>query len=139
MKSARAVQTAGLVMADTCIWIAAERETEVATQLIELTTRDRLVMCGVVYSEILRGLQDTVVRDRRARQLLALQWLETPPETWRKTAELAQSQDRVGRPVPLTDAHVAALCIENEMALWTTDRHFDQFPALVRFDRQGDS
>ena len=136
MKSARTVRAVGLVMADTCIWIAAESEPEVAAQLIELTTRDRLVMCGVVYAEILRGLQDTGVRDRRTKQLLALQWLEAPPEAWQMTAELARSQDRIGRPVPLTDAHVASLCIENELALWTTDRHFDLFSALCRFDRR---
>jgi len=133
MKSARAVQAAGPVMADTCIWIDAEREPAVAAQLIELTARDRLVMCGVIYSEILRGLQDTGVRDRRTKQLLALQWLETPPEAWQRTAELARAQDKIGRPVPLTDAHVAALCVENELALWTTDSHFDNFPSLRRF------
>ena len=57
MKSVSAFQTMGLVMADTCIWIAAEKENKVAAQLIELTIQDRLVMCGIVYAEILRGLQ----------------------------------------------------------------------------------
>ena len=133
MKSVAAVQVAGLVMADTCIWIAVEKEAECAAQLIDLTTRDRLVMCGVIYAEILRGLQDTAVRERRVKQLLALQWVETPPEIWQKTAEMARTQDRLGHPVPLTDVHVAALCVENELALWTTDRHFDQFKTLRRF------
>jgi predicted nucleic acid-binding protein len=132
MKSVQTAQPPGLVMADTCIWIAAERQPEVTARLTELITRDRLVMCGVVYAEILRGLQETGVRNRRARQLLALQWLATPPEAWQQTADLARSQDRTGRPVPLTDAHVAALCIEHEVTLWTTDRHFDQFSALKR-------
>jgi len=133
MKSVAAVQADGLVMADTCIWIAAEREAGPAAQLIELTTRDRLVMCGVIYAEILRGLQDASVRERRIKQLLALQWVETPAEIWQKTAEMARAQDRLGYPVPLTDVHVAALCVENELALWTKDRHFDQFKTLRRF------
>ena len=123
----------GLVMVDTCIWIASEKDADVATLLIELTTRDRLVICGLVYAEILRGLQDPDLRDRRARQFLALQWVESTPEMWRKTAEMARTQDRLGHPVPLTDVHVAALCLENELALWTTDHHFDRFPALCRF------
>ncbi len=72
-----AMGAAGLVMADTCIWIAAEKDAAVAERLIDLTTRDRLVMCGLVYAEILRGLQDKGVRDRRAKQLLSLQWVET--------------------------------------------------------------
>lgn len=133
MKPVPAGRVDGLVMADTCIWIAAEKDDSVAAQLIDLTTRDRLVMCGLVYAEILRGLQDTAVRDRRAKQLLALQWVEAPPEVWQRTAELARSQDRAGHPVPLTDVHVAALCVENELTLWTTDRHFDRFPSLHRF------
>jgi predicted nucleic acid-binding protein len=127
------VNDGGLVMADTCIWIAAEKKAEVAALLSELTTRDRLVMCGLVYAEILRGFQDVTVLERRAKQLLALQWVESPPEVWRKAAEMARTQDRLGRPVPLTDVHVAALCVENELALWTTDRHFDQFTELHRF------
>jgi predicted nucleic acid-binding protein len=134
MKSLLAAEPAGgLVMADTCIWIASEKEADVAARLIELTTRDRLVMCGIVYAEILRGLQDAAVRGRRARQLLALQWIETPPVLWEKTAEMARIQDRAGRPVPLTDVHVAALCIESGVALWTTDRHFEQFSALRHY------
>lgn len=135
MKPGPDKQAYGLVMADTCIWIAAETDPSVAEQLIELTTRDRLVMCGLVYAEILRGLQDVAVRDRRVKQLLALQWAETPPEIWQRTAEMARSRDRVGRPVPLTDAHIAALCVEHELSLWTTDHHFDHFTALRRFKR----
>ncbi len=128
-----AAQTSGLVMADTCIWIAAEKEAGMAALLKDLTTRDRLVMCGLVYAEILRGLQDAAVLERRIKQLLALQWVETPHEVWRKTAEIAQAQDRLGRPVPLTDVLVAALCVENDLELWTTDCHFDRFTALRRF------
>lgn len=64
-------------------------------------------------------------------------YAETPPEVWRKTAELARAQDRAGRPVPLTDAHIAALCIENDLSLWTTDHHFDRFTALHRFQSPG--
>jgi predicted nucleic acid-binding protein len=120
-------------MADTCIWIAAEKDPDVAATLSELTLRDRLVMCGIVYAEILRGFQDAAVCERRARQLTALQWVETPPEVWRKTAEMAKAQDRAGRPTPLTDVLLAVLCVENELALWTMDRHFDQCAALRRF------
>ena len=94
---------------------------------------DRLVMCGIVYAEILRGLQDAVIRERRIQQLLALQWVESLPVEWQKTAEMARIQDRLGHPIPLTDVHVAALCVDNEVALWSTDRHFDQFANLRRF------
>lgn len=120
-------------MADTCIWIACERDDTVATLLGDLAARDRLVMCGLIYAEILRGLQEAAIRERRAKQLLALQWVETPHEVWSKTSEMARVQDKLGHPVPLTDVLVAALCVENELALWTTDRHFNQFSALRRF------
>jgi predicted nucleic acid-binding protein len=126
-------QAGGLVMADTCIWIASEKDPVIAAQLRDMTIRDRLVMCGIVYAEILRGLQEAAVLERRTKQFLALQWVETPPEVWRKTAEMASTQDRLGHPVPLTDVHVAALCLENELSLWTTDRHFDRFTTLHRF------
>lgn len=135
MKSGLVAQKAGLVMADTCIWIASEKDTAVAALLREMTLLDRLVMCGVVYAEVLRGLQDAAVLERRIKQLLALQWVDAPPEVWQKTAELARTQDRLGHPVPLTDVHVAALCVDNEVALWTTDRHFDPFTTLHRFGK----
>ena len=133
MKSASALYSHGLVIADTCIWIDAEKDPDVAAILIELATQDRLVMCGIVYAEILRGLQDAAIRERRGKQLLALQWVETPPEAWQQTAALARTQDRAGHPIPLTDAHVAALCVGNELALWTTDRHFEYTPSVRRF------
>jgi len=127
MKSTSVGQAVGMVMADTCIWIASEKEVDVAASLIELTTRDRLVMCGIVYAEILRGLQDGAVRDRRTRQLLALQWVETPPEVWQRTAEMARSQDRLGHPLPLTDVHVAALCVENEPGQTHLNSHLNRW------------
>lgn len=133
MSPAGSLTAGGLVMADTCIWIAAEKSSSVAGVLIDLAGRDRLVMCGVVYAEILRGIQEPALRERRASQLAVLQWGDAPPKLWLQTAETAREQDRAGRAIPLTDAHVAAMCIANNVALWTTDRHFDRVQGLCRF------
>jgi tRNA(fMet)-specific endonuclease VapC len=54
----------------------------------------------------------------------------------RETAEhygrLFVQLKRAGTPVPDNDIWIAALALENDMALISRDGHFDRFPQLVR-------
>lgn len=137
MSRASPATPANVVLVDTCMWIDAERDAATARHLASLIQQDRVAMCGIVYAEVLRGIASPGVRALRAQQLTALQWLQATPQLWRETAELARGLDRKGRSIPLTDAHVAAVCAGHGLALWSTDRHFDAVPGLRRFEPSG--
>lgn len=37
-----------------------------------------------------------------------------------------------GRPIPLNDIWIAALCVQHGYALYTRDKHFEELPQLIR-------
>ena len=53
-------------------------------------------------------------------------------ETTEQYARLFAQLKRAGKPVPDNDLWIAALALENDLALITRDCHFDQIPQLRR-------
>jgi tRNA(fMet)-specific endonuclease VapC len=51
-------------------------------------------------------------------------------KTTEQYARLVVQLKRAGTPVPDNDLWIAALCLEDDLALITRDRHFDKIPQL---------
>lgn len=51
-------------------------------------------------------------------------------ETTHHYAAVYSQLRRMGRPVPINDLWIAALCLQNGLPLFTRDRHFLQIPQL---------
>ncbi|QQL44736.1 type II toxin-antitoxin system VapC family toxin [Sulfuriroseicoccus oceanibius] len=100
------------------------------TLLRRFDTTD-LVTCGVVKSEVLRGVRSPVVRDKLAAFFNIMCFVDMPLSAWDETWQLAWRLDREGRVLPLTDLCIATCALRAEAAIVTNDRHFDHIPGLV--------
>ncbi|MCZ7586470.1 MAG: PIN domain-containing protein [Deltaproteobacteria bacterium] len=124
----------GDVLVDTSAWITALRGTDPAVRqcVDRLLENDRILFCGVVAMELLRGM-----RPPERRELLplfeALSFVELDRADWRSAGELLNTLRSEGREIPATDALIAALCLRHGAALFSLDKHFDRIPELKRF------
>jgi predicted nucleic acid-binding protein len=65
--------------------------------------------------------------------LRGLHFLEVTWEEWRAASRLGRQMIGNGHTLPLSDLVIAAVALERDIAVYTTDPHFDLFPNLRRF------
>jgi predicted nucleic acid-binding protein len=114
-----------VILVDTSVWI------ELLSGRVERPTADQLsqfVTCGPIVQELLQGLR--AGRDSAAFQesLLALPCLSDPLPLglFLDAAEIYREGRRKGRTIRSTiDCLIAAIAIDNGIAIWHRDRDFD--------------
>lgn len=122
------------VLVDTSILVEYFRgkNLEIIDLVKELIINNRIVLCGIVFSELLAG-----VRSRNDQELIeqvidALDYAEVSRSSCIMAGEMASKLRQQGIKVPMTDLIVAAIAIENSYELLTKDSHFDKIPELKR-------
>ena len=103
-----------------------------------LGTCDEVWIPFVVLAEIKAGFyggfrgahNEALLANLLARETVAI--IFAGRETTEHYARLFVQLKRAGTPVPDNDLWIAALTIENDLALITRDRHFDRIPQLRR-------
>ena len=119
------------VLVDSSIFIGCMRQG--IDPLDHLLTRfplSGLVTCGVVKTEVLRGIKSIKFRDRLDGLFQVMRSVQTNAKLWDQAWQLAWKMDRQGRTIPLTDIVIAACAIEEGAAVLTHDRHFGLVPGL---------
>ncbi len=103
-----------------------------------LGTCDEVWLPFVVLGEIKAGFYGGTRQAQNELLLSRLQSRETvrilyaSRETAEQYARLFAQLKRAGKPVPDNDLWIAALALENDLALLTRDGHFNQIPQLRR-------
>lgn len=103
-----------------------------------LGTCDEVWLPFVVLGEIKAGFYGGTRQAQNELVLSRLQSRETvrilyaSRETAEQYARLFAQLKRAGKPVPDNDLWIAALALENDLALLTRDGHFNQIPQLRR-------
>jgi predicted nucleic acid-binding protein len=120
------------VVVDTSVWVDFLRggRSRDAAAVAELVQTSRAVTCGVVLAELLAGVRSADQRDRLQEALGGLDYIEMQEPTWRRAGELAADLRARGRTLPMSDLIVAALAVEHDLAVFTTDNHFRHVPGL---------
>lgn len=124
------------VMVDTSVWIDYFRGQRGAkTDLLDsLLEADRVVLCGVVEMELLRGVR--AHERKRLRDLLtALPYVDTGRLEFTAAGERLCRLREDGVTIPATDALIAAVCKANNLDLLTTDAHFRHFKDVKQVDK----
>jgi predicted nucleic acid-binding protein len=102
--------------------------------LLHLSQKVRLenvLCCGVVKSEVLRGIPQLKARNRLEAFFAITQMVATSAKLWEEVWQLAWKLDRQGRCLPLTDIIIASCALREGAAVMTSDRHFEQIPGLM--------
>jgi tRNA(fMet)-specific endonuclease VapC len=102
-----------------------------------LATCDEVWIPLIVLAEIKAGFYGGTQQHRN--EVLLRKFMAKPTvgmllpgrETAEQYARLFVQLKRAGTPVPDNDLWIAALALENDLALITRDRHFDNIPQLL--------
>ncbi len=124
-----------LVLIDTCIWIPFFNRPHSAEKRIvdALLDEDRVAIIGPILAEVLLGFRrtehaDWVASALRGTHERVLEW-----DDWRHAAQLGRGLAARGHQLPLTDLVVAAVALRHDVAVYSSDPHFDVVPNLKRF------
>lgn len=91
---------------------------------------DRVLSCGVIRCEVLRGIRLSKIHRRMSDLFDVLIEVPTDDIIWKTTAFMAHHLDRQGTVLPLTDLIIASCALQTESLLVTRDDHFRHVPTL---------
>jgi hypothetical protein len=118
-------------LADTTVWIEFFRGKSKVADLIEmLLTENAVCTCGVVMFELLQGIKSESEKNKILSILATLPYFEMTQRLWRSAAEVSLSLKKNGVSLPLSDIFIATIAVENDLSVYTLDRHFTQIPNL---------
>jgi predicted nucleic acid-binding protein len=111
---------------DTSVWIDYFRESDSARgEVIESLIRDdRIVLNGIVLTELLTGARSPKEFDQLASALGGLRLLEMPPSFFEAAGRYGRLLKSVGVSIPLSDLLIATHCLDGHLVLLENDRHF---------------
>jgi predicted nucleic acid-binding protein len=93
--------------------------------------KNAAAICGVTRAEILAGARNPADLDRIASSLDALEQVAIVEEVWDLLGRNLSLLRSAGVTVPLADAMIATLAIENDLELWTRDAHFVRIQGIL--------
>ncbi|HRW20228.1 MAG TPA: PIN domain-containing protein [Dermatophilaceae bacterium] len=118
------------LLVDTSVWSLAVRRgspvtlPEVAALTEALSGADIVVTTGIVVQELLQGLRPSAGRAQLTERLLSLPVVAPSTETHVAAADLRNTCRSRGVQLGTVDALIAALSIEHDLTLLTTDQDF---------------
>jgi len=116
-----------MILVDTTVVIDYTRGKDAKLQALLLALP--VAVCGVVRAEVLHGSRSSAHRQKLLTALAAFQLLSMPDPLWDITGDNLAAFRSHGITVPLADAVIATLGIENDIEIWSRDPHF---PAMQK-------
>ena len=128
------------VIPDTSAWVHYFRagNSSDAKAVQSLIESDRAILVGIIYAELLRGARTPADADTLAKSLDGLPYVEFDKGIWRFAGALLASLERTGERIPVQDALIAAIAIQNDLSVFSQDRHFKRIPALDLYEPSSD-
>jgi predicted nucleic acid-binding protein len=123
------------VLVDTCVWVPFFNRPQSAEKHIidGLLDDDRVALIGPVLAEILIGFRRDEHAEWIASLLRRLHWLDVSWDAWRGAARLGRKLKAAGHTLPLSDLALAAVALEQNIQIYSTDPHFDLITTVKRY------
>ncbi|MBI4681265.1 MAG: PIN domain-containing protein [Nitrospirae bacterium] len=119
------------VLADTSIWIEFFKPASATGKKLEsLLIKNSVWTCGIVLFELLQGVRSDAEKKQISEALSDLKYLEISKPLWMKSADISASLKKKGLTLPLSDIFIASIAIENNLSVFTLDKHFEQIPGV---------
>ncbi len=119
------------VIVDTSVLIGFFKgKSEYVEEITRLLQENRLVLTGIIIAELLQGMKGLREEERIADLLTAVSPVELTTDLWVKAGKTSLSLRRKGVNLPLTDIAIATLAIENDLSIFTSDKHFEKIPGV---------
>jgi predicted nucleic acid-binding protein len=122
---------ANLVLPDSNIYIGAVRAgRDPFRQFASAIEEWEFATCGMVVLEVCRGLRDPAILQRYRERFSVMLYLTTGNASWERATQLAWSLDRQGIVLPAQDLLIAAVALQADATVLTSDAHFQEIPGL---------
>ncbi|MFI5379228.1 MAG: PIN domain-containing protein [Tepidisphaerales bacterium] len=120
------------VLIDTCIWEAYFRNSPSSEKsaVDDLIDDDRAALIGPILAETLLGYRRDEHADWIGSVLESLHYLNVTWMDWNAAAKLGRRLAANGHSLPLTDLAIAAVALNKDLAVYSTDPHFDLIAGL---------
>jgi predicted nucleic acid-binding protein len=125
------------VIVDTSAWIESFRpqgEDKLKEVVKRLISEGEILLPGIIKTEILRGTKAKEEFQTLDELLSSLIHLSVEDEFWGRLAKFSFDLLREGITVPLVDAYIALLAIEQDASLLHHDIHFDLIAKKTRLE-----
>jgi predicted nucleic acid-binding protein len=116
------------VIIDTSAWIESfhpKGDAKLKERVRELIIEGSILLPGIIKAEILRGTKSKREYQSLDELLDGLTYLPVEENFWGRLARFSFDLLKEGIVVPLVDAYIALLAIENNALLLHCDQHFD--------------
>lgn len=125
-----------MVIIDTCVWIEffKKAESEEKKNAATLIKEGQAMIAGIVLSEIIQGIKIKEKINKLVDAMLALPIIETKLSDWIKCGIIGNQLRSKGITIPLTDILLAAIAMENNFEIYTSDKHFRQIDGLMLYN-----
>ncbi|OGW50318.1 MAG: hypothetical protein A2Z50_02140 [Nitrospirae bacterium RBG_19FT_COMBO_42_15] len=119
------------ILTDTSVWIEFFKlKSKIGDRLEYLLIENSIWTCGIIMFELLQGVKSEPEKVKILDKLSSLPYVEMTDILWQKSAELSISLKKEGLNLPLSDIFISAIAIENNLSVFTIDKHFEQMPNL---------
>ena len=98
--------------------------------VLNLLQTNQVFITGIILAELMQGIRNPKEEERLESLMMGVNLLEINNSLWIKAGRLSSSLRRKGIHLPLTDTAIAILALENDLILFTFDKHFSQIPNL---------
>ena len=121
------------LLPDTCAWIDYFRPgaAPLGQVLDQALSAEIVYVCGPVLYELFQGAKSEKERALLTSAFGALPYLEMNEALWIIAGQLSADTRKEGITIPFSDVLIAALAIEHDLAVLTSDEHFRNIPGLV--------
>lgn len=111
-----------MILADTSVVIDWLRSP--SPRLLGIISTYAAVICGVTVAEVLAGARTAAELAQNSSALTLFGNVPIPLDIWQRVGQNLFTCQRSGITVPLADAIIATVAIDNTLELWSYDRHF---------------
>ena len=115
------------VLIDTSVWIPffRGRDKSIVEAVSKLLTAGRVVITGIVITELLQGASEEKELEKILRLLEPVERIDLVSSDWEKGGRLSYRLRRRGATPSTLDILLATLAIENDCLFYTADKHFE--------------
>lgn len=119
------------VLVDTCVWIEFfKTDSAISLELESLIKTDSIWVCGIVLLELIHGVKSEDEKNKIIDALSGFKYVEMSKNLWQKAGELSASLKKKGFNLPLSDILVSTIALEQDLRVFTFDKHFEKIPDL---------
>lgn len=116
------------ILIDSSVWISYYRPKEnlqLKDKVSESINNDIVATCGLIKIEVLQGTTNEKDFDIVKKDFDAFHQIEVGNNCFERAAKIAFNLKRNGITIPVIDLIIATIALENNLALWHLDNHFE--------------